>query len=217
MTTKSALIAGLVLLLTAVAHTVFVYPDLPALVPIHWDIHGRVDGTAPKLFAALFGVGAIALMMGLLAVPIGARRGFTIEGARETFNYMIVVVLALFTFLAVVAQRAALHPEWNSGRTLVAGVLFALALAGNRLGKVRRNAWVGVRLPWTLRSERVWFLTHRLTAKLLVAVGLLGGAAVLLGASPAYALGALIAALVVAVVASWVLSRRHEDAQPSER
>ena len=29
------------------------------------------------------------------------------------------------------------------------------------LGKVKRNFWLGVRTPWTLASDRVWYSTHR--------------------------------------------------------
>jgi uncharacterized membrane protein len=38
----------------------------------------------------------------------------------------------------------------------------SLILMGNPMGKVRRNFFIGIRTPWTLASERVWYATHRL-------------------------------------------------------
>jgi uncharacterized membrane protein len=80
-------------------------------------------------------------------------------------------------------------------RALPGAVALLVVLLGNVLGKVRSNFWFGVRTPWTLASERVWYATHRLAGKTMVAGGLaallmlMGGlpvrwahAAILLGA-----------------------------------
>ena len=47
-------------------------------------------------------------------------------------------------------------------------------LMGNVIGKVRKNFYIGVRVPWTLASDRVWNDTHRMAAWLWVAAGVLG-------------------------------------------
>ena len=57
---------------------------------------------------------------------------------------------------------------------LVGGTFLFFALLGNVLGRVRRNFYIGVRVPWTLASERVWNDTHRVAAWLFVACGLAG-------------------------------------------
>jgi uncharacterized membrane protein len=61
-------------------------------------------------------------------------------------------------------------------------VFVILIVIGNPMGKVRRNFFIGIRTPWTLASEAVWYATHRLAARLMVASGLLGLIAVWLGA-----------------------------------
>ena len=65
------------------------------------------------------------------------------------------------------------HPI-DLGRTLFAGLFLALALIGNVLGKVRRNFYIGVRVPWTLASDRVWNDTHRVAAWTMVGGSLVG-------------------------------------------
>ena len=49
------------------------------------------------------------------------------------------------------------------------------------MGKVRRNFWVGIRTPWTLASEQVWYSTHRFAARTMVAGALLSLAATWMG------------------------------------
>jgi uncharacterized membrane protein len=53
---------------------------------------------------------------------------------------------------------------------------------GNVMGKVRRNFFIGVRTPWTLANERVWYATHRFAAKSMVAAGILAFIAAITGA-----------------------------------
>jgi uncharacterized membrane protein len=67
-------------------------------------------------------------------------------------------------------------------RVLLALILLAQVFIGNSMGKVRRNFFIGIRTPWTLASEAVWYATHRLAARLMVASGLLGLLAVWLAA-----------------------------------
>ena len=54
---------------------------------------------------------------------------------------------------------------------------------GNVMGKVRRNFYIGFRVPWTLASDRVWNDTHRLAAWVMVAAGSIGFLLVIAGVS----------------------------------
>ena len=53
---------------------------------------------------------------------------------------------------------------------------------GNVLGKVRRNFYIGIRVPWTLASDRVWNDTHRVEAWVMVAAGAIGFLMAIFGA-----------------------------------
>jgi uncharacterized membrane protein len=75
---------------------------------------------------------------------------------------------------------------------------------GSVMGRVRRNFYMGVRVPWTLASERVWNDTHRLAAWVWVACGLVGFGIIIAGLPFAVALALLIVALLVPVVYSFV-------------
>ena len=78
------------------------------------------------------------------------------------------------------------------------------------LGKVKRNFWLGVRTPWTLASDRVWYSTHRLAGKTMVTGGLVVLAAALAGLPPYVSTAALLAGALVPVVYSLVYYKRLE-------
>lgn len=93
----------------------------------------------------------------------------------------MVVVLLAYVYALVLLE--VVHGGVQMQRAIPAGVLALLVLIGNPMGKVRRNFFIGIRTPWTLASESVWYATHRLAARLMVASGLLGLLALSLGAS----------------------------------
>jgi uncharacterized membrane protein len=72
------------------------------------------------------------------------------------------------------------------------------------LRKVRRNFYIGVRVPWTLASDRVWNDSHRLTAWVFVRSGLAGFAIVIAGGSLLVSLIPLGPAVVVPIIYAFV-------------
>jgi uncharacterized membrane protein len=211
MTARQALTAGALLTAAALVYAWVLYPALPAQIPIHWNLRGEVDGWGDKAWAIYLMPGTMALFMAMIpGLPWLSPRAFSVDRFRGTFHYVMLLLIAMMGYLHVVMLQAALHPGWESGRALIAGLLGFMALLGNVLGKVRRNFWIGVRTPWTLASDRVWTATHRLAARLLVAAGLLGAILVLVGVHPAICFGLLLAALLVPAGYSLVLYKRLE-------
>jgi uncharacterized membrane protein len=211
MKTQHALVAAGILTVAAFAYSLSVYSALPERIPTHWNIRGQVDGWSGRQFGAFFAPGLVAVFgLLLVALPWLSPRNFKIDDFRQTFNYVMVVMMALFVYLGVVSLTAALRPDLDVGRAVVIGICILLALIGNVLGKVRRNFWMGVRTPWTLASDEVWIATHRLAARLMVAGGVLGAVAVLLSGSPVLAFVLIMLAAFVPVVYSLVLYKRLE-------
>jgi uncharacterized membrane protein len=72
------------------------------------------------------------------------------------------------------------------------------------MGKVRKNFYIGVRVPWTLASDRVWNDTHRLAAWVMVTVGVIGFLLIIAGVSPMVAIGLLIGSMLIPAVYSFI-------------
>ena len=80
------------------------------------------------------------------------------------------------------------------------------------LGKVTRNPYVGIKVPWTLRSDKVWNATHRLGAWLFTGCGILGAVLVAVHVPIATTIIPILVAAVVPIIYSYFLSRRLASA-----
>jgi uncharacterized membrane protein len=173
--TRSSWLVAVALIAAAWAASAALYPSLPERVQTHWNYRGQVDAYGPKAWAAFLLPAAMAGMLALFAVlPWMSPEKFKVGSFRATYGFVAVLVLALLGYIHALALLAGLSPRSPIDRAMLAGLFLFFALLGNVLGRVRRNFWMGVRVPWTLASERVWSDTHRLAAWLFVAAGLLG-------------------------------------------
>ena len=89
------------------------------------------------------------------------------------------------------------------------GILFIII--GNMLPKVKQNFFMGIKTPWTLADEHVWYATHRFSGKLWFVLGLVMCAC---GFFPNTALVPIIlisaiAAAVVPLIYSYIIYKRR--------
>ncbi|MGJ7918049.1 SdpI family protein [Massilia sp. LXY-6] len=210
MTKKRFLWWSIPMLVLVVAATALAYPDLPATVPTHWNAAGQVDGQGPRstIFLQPVIMGLLLLMWPWL--PKVSPDRFRVEGFGDTWWFSGMVVVGLLAYVQGVVLAVIVHGSLDIGRALLGGIAIALVLLGNVLGKVKRNFWLGVRTPWTLASDRVWYATHRLAGKTMLAGGLLALGATLAGLPPYVATAALLAGALVPAIYSLVYYKRLE-------
>ncbi len=212
------LVLSLALTVAALASSLYVYyfrfEDLPARVPTHWNFSGEVDATVPREDALpyfLLPPGVMALMILLTwLLPRISPRQFDVERFRNVFNYVMALVVILFAYIHLVILWGCLDQGISLIQWMLSGLFLFFALIGNVMGQIRRNFWMGVRTPWTLANETVWNETHRLTAWLWVAFGLIAFVVTLAGVNPLWCAGGLLIVIVVPVVYSLVLYKRLE-------
>ena len=141
-------------------------------------------------------------------LPALSPKSFEVDTSRSTYLYIMVLVVGLFTYmqgvlLYTVYQSVGKQPSLDIGRAFIAGMFLFFGLMGNVIGKVRKNFYIGIRVPWTLASDRVWNDTHRMAAWLWVGSGVVGFAAIVLGAPIVLAVGLLVAAGLIPVIYSF--------------
>ncbi len=164
----------LALIIAAVALSVAVYSRLPARVPIHWNAAGEIDDYAPKAFGAfLVPVAMLALAGVFAALPAISPSGFDIERKSRAYRAIIFAILLFMLGIHVYLLLSAMNiaPSISAVIPILLGALFVIL--GNYLPKMRRNFFIGIRTPWTLADEDVWFRTHRLGGVLFVVCGVL--------------------------------------------
>ncbi len=204
------IIAGL-LTLAAWALAAWLYTGLPQRVPIHWSIEGKVDGWGDKSWATFLMPGMMIAFLILFAfLPALSPKHFEVDSFRSTYLYIMVLTTGLFAYMNGVIllatwQEVREGPKFmDIGRVMMAGIFLFFALLGNVMGKVRKNFYIGIRVPWTLASDRVWNDTHRLAAWMMVAVGVIGFLLIIAGVSPVVAIGLLIGSMLIPMVYSFI-------------
>jgi len=167
MTIKRTLVIVLILTIAGLVFSLWAYPQLPEMVPSHWNIAGEVDGWMPRTTNALLLPGII-LGLGLLLLflpnidPLRAN----VERFRNTYNWFIVGFSVYMLFLHVITTLAGLGIQFNMIHAVIPAMAILVFGVGLLMEKVRPNWFIGVRTPWTLSSPTVWQKTHRLGALL---------------------------------------------------
>lgn len=147
------------------------WKDLPNRVPVHWNLHGQIDGwsSKPSLFVMpLFSLGIIVFLHFLPRIDPKLRRAAGEHGRMK--NALAILRLALAAFFAAIfymVVTASLGHPLPASRIVPASVLLLLAVFGNYLSNLRPNYFAGIRTPWTLESPDTWRATHRLGGRLL--------------------------------------------------
>jgi len=203
-------IASVLLVIGAAAASAWLYPRVPDQIPTHWNFKGEIDGYGAKSWGLFL---LPAMMVPLLALfyflPALSPKHFEVDAFRSTYLYIMVLITGMFAYL----HGVILYAVWKSthgggsfdvGRPLLAGIFLFFALLGNVMGKVRKNFYIGVRVPWTLASDRVWNDTHRLAAWVMVAAGLIGFVITVSGVSIIYAIVVLVGSACIPIIYSFV-------------
>jgi uncharacterized membrane protein len=193
------LVMSLLLVAAAFAATMIVYGQLPDRIPLHWNAHGEIDRYGPRGSAFMM-PGVMAGLLALLAVlPKVSPLRFSVDAFSDTYWYCALIVEGMMAYIHTLVLAGALDHGIDTGRWMLGGMAVFIALLGNVMGKVRRNFWLGVRTPWTLANERVWYATHRLAAKMMVGCSALAFIAALANFRLAALLLIIIGPLVPAV------------------
>lgn len=201
--------------------TVLLYNQLPAQVPIHWNIAGQVDRTADRAVGAFLSPGiALGLWLLLLTLPRIDPRRENYKLFASTYQTLINLILIFLAVLHVMTLGAALGWNIPVAQVVLVGVGLLIALLGNLLGRVQPNWFVGIRTPWTLSDPEVWKQTHRLGGRTFVAAGLLAALVGLLvppPIGPALFIIIVMVGTLVPVLYSYIFWRRlHTSAETSQ-
>ena len=196
--------------------SLLVAPRLPARVPLHWDLHGEVNGWGSPWEAALLlpalatGSYLFILVLDWGRLDFRAARGM----AAATRRQVRLLILLLLGVLHALILGTTLHGGTPRANLLLACVSLFLVLLGNLMPRLEPNAWVGIRIPPTLENREVWKRTHRLTGRWLVIAGLVGLPLCLLPGSSAHALGLvlILIPLGAGMIYAYVLRHRMETA-----
>lgn len=164
------LLFSLVFIFLPFAYLASVYGGLPAQIPIHFNWRGEADGWGPKYilwFLPTLGIPLVLLVSAALTRKIEMGQSVT---KQQSIGHITLVFTSLLICYIIYGAEAGSY-NGLGGLSILFGVFFGAL--GNYLPVVRPNAFVGIRVPATMKSERVWTKTHRFAGPLFLIGGLL--------------------------------------------
>ncbi|MEL6140029.1 MAG: SdpI family protein [Bacteroidota bacterium] len=142
------------------------YGDLPANIPIHYNTRGEADRWGHKAILWIFPI-LVVLVMLLMArlVPQLDRDGKLAQMGKKYEWLSIVIVGAIAAIMTYFIHQAGNEQlKGLNGLLIIFGLLYSFL--GNFTINIPPNYFVGFRLPWTLKYEGVWRITHRFSGQL---------------------------------------------------
>ncbi len=159
--------------LLAIALSLWSYPHLPAQVVTHWGFYGEPNGWSSRTFHAILFPGILVFMYALLSiVPLFDKVGQRYEEFAGVYRTMRNLIMLVFLVIFMAATASNLGYVVNMGAAVAGVIGMMMAVLGNYFGKLKRNSFIGIRTPWTLKSDNVWNKTHRLGGRVFIVWGL---------------------------------------------
>lgn len=146
-----------------------VWDKLPEKIPTHFGLNGEADGFSGK-FGAVFSFPLIFFLIYWLLVFVETKIGKA-ENNKKMQNLVLYIIPFISLIINGCIYTIALGKEVKI--ELVFSVFFSIMfiVIGNYLPKCKQSKTVGIKLPWTLKSEENWNATHRLAGKVWVSCG----------------------------------------------
>ncbi len=185
----------------------YFYPQLPAQMASHWNGQGQVDGYMSKPWGVFFMPGLMTLFsIVLAALPRFDRIKASLASFRQYYDGFTLVFVSFLTVIYIQTLLWNLNVRVNVFLTLCVSFGLFWFYIGILLEKTQPNPIIGIRTPWTLRSDRVWEKTHKLGGKLFRVAGIATAFGALF---PQWAIGFII--LPMAIVTLYTLIYSYQQ------
>ncbi len=164
------LVSSLLVLAPMAAGAIF-WNDLPDLMPHHVNMAGEVDNRGSKAFV-VFGIPLIMLAIHWLCLVITGKDMKNKDQSRKVMSVVMWILPVMSLFVSGLVYSIAMGEVLSVYRLLplLLGALFIVI--GNYLPKCKQNFTIGIKIKWTLISEKNWNATHRYAGKVWVAGGI---------------------------------------------
>jgi uncharacterized membrane protein len=207
--------AAMMIWLLPVAYIAYIYPSLPASVPVHFGIDGTPDrygsrGEFLTTESILMGMSAFVYLLLKFLPAIDPKK--YVKYGEATFQKLALGLVFFMTVLNIAIAFATINHSFDVGKMILPVVGLLFAFIGNIMHSIKPNYFAGVRTPWTLEDDDTWRATHRLAGKLWFTGGIALTIAVLLLPVKAgmIVFMSMIAILVlIPVIYSYIYYKKH--------
>lgn len=174
--------APLLIIAAGVILSIAAWPHLPETMAIHWGIHRRPDGWAPRAVGAFLipGLQLLILLIMRAVMPVKGDAGPGGPAALRAVELTIAFIIGFMGLVHATVLAAGLGWRVDVVQIIIVGMSALFVGIGTQLSSIPRNPWYGFRTPRTLRSDRAWNRTHRVAGPMMAIGGVMMGLATLL-------------------------------------
>ena len=154
----------------------FLWNSLPASVPTHWDLNGKIDRFGNKFELLLMPIflPLLSYLIFLFVAMFDKKNQFEKMGTKF-YRFKLWFILSM-SGLATYFLYMTNTPTASNPNILFAVLGMLFTICGNYFPVLRPNRFLGIRTPWTLKNDIVWQETHKMAGWYWV----IGGIAIML-------------------------------------
>lgn len=167
---KTILIVTTIVMFLPIIVGLAMWNILPDEIVTHWGVNGAPDSWSSKTFA-IFGIPLFMLVIHWICVLVTAFFANCENVGKKAIHlvFWICPVMSIVCMSMVYAEALGIGISVEIFMPLFIGILFIIV--GNYMPKCKRNYVIGVKLPWTVKSDENWYKTHRLAGIIWVTGG----------------------------------------------
>ena len=209
-------LAVLVVWVLPMAYVLWVYPSLPASVPLHYGFDGKPNGFGTRsefllvqLFISVI-AGGVYLLIKYLPLIDPKKQ---VKYGEANFQKLAFGLVFFLSAINIGITYGTVNSSFKIDKIILPIVGLLFAFLGNIMNSIKPNYFAGVRTPWTLEDEGNWRATHRLAGKIWFVGGILLTILVLvLPTEAAFAvfIPFIIVMALIPVVYSYVYFKKHQ-------
>jgi len=200
--------------LISLAATFVIYPQIPDIVPTHWNGGAAdQDQTSPKYFLILTGLLPLLALFLMKQVPNLNPAHEAFKRHKHAYNAIIGIFILFLIGIhwTVIVNAMGFNLDTDLIIKLIIGALFIIS--SRFLLRSRFGDSFGIRTPWTNEDEEVWRKTHTAASRLFLAAGIITIAAAFFPGRAAFWLitGSVLVSIIILYVYSFMLYQKYHQ------
>ena len=171
---KKLLLITTLLCLLPIVFALFNYNKLPEQIPSHWNANGEINGYMEKnifIFALPIGMALLNIFV-IIFTHLDPKNK---SNSRKILNYIYWIIPLVTLLVTTSSYYVALSSNKQFDITFIVFVFTSILfmIIGNYLPKIKPNYTIGIKVPWTLNDDDIWYATHRMAGPIWFISGLL--------------------------------------------
>jgi uncharacterized membrane protein len=151
----------------------YIWNELPAEVPIHWNLKWEIDEYGKKGTLVLVPIMLPLLIYIMLSIIPKIDPKNRLNQMGDKLQNLKLILTLCMSVLALFIIYSSKNLSFTNQNYPILGIGVLFAVIGNYFQAIKLNYFFGIRTPWTLESEVVWKETHKLAGKMWLLGGII--------------------------------------------